>query len=42
VGMRERVASAGGTLQIESSVGAGTALYVRIPLNARLPRAELI
>ena len=32
VGMRERVLLAGGTLEIESSPGKGTVIYVRIPL----------
>ncbi|WP_420128858.1 PAS domain-containing protein [Longimicrobium sp.] len=33
-GMRERVALVGGELEIESAEGAGTTLYVRIPLPA--------
>lgn len=33
-GMRERVALLGGELEIESAEGAGTTLYVRIPLPA--------
>lgn len=32
LGMRERVALVGGTLEIESAPGAGTSVYVRIPL----------
>ena len=32
VGMRERIAMTGGTLQIESEPGAGTTVYIRIPL----------
>jgi signal transduction histidine kinase len=32
-GMRERLALIGGSLQIESSVGSGTSLFARIPLN---------
>jgi two-component system, NarL family, sensor histidine kinase UhpB len=32
-GMRERLALIGGTLEIESSIGAGTAIYARIPLE---------
>jgi PAS domain S-box-containing protein len=32
LGMRERVALAGGTFMIESSVGSGTTILVRIPL----------
>ena len=34
-GIRERVALAGGTFQIESSPGKGTTLFVRIPLSSR-------
>ena len=37
-GMRERLALVGGTLQIESSVGQGTAIYARIPYP-EVPRA---
>jgi signal transduction histidine kinase len=37
VSMRERVMLVGGTLEIESSVGAGTAVFVRIPI---LPAVE--
>ncbi len=33
LGMRERVALAGGTLDIESRRGAGTTLFVRVPLE---------
>jgi signal transduction histidine kinase len=33
-GMRERVDLLGGELEIESSPGAGTTLYVRIPVDA--------
>jgi len=32
-GMRERLALIGGTLEIESSPGAGTTLFARIPLE---------
>jgi len=32
-GMQERAALLGGTLMMESSVGAGTALFVEIPLD---------
>jgi PAS domain S-box-containing protein len=32
-GMRERLALIGGTLEIESSIGAGTAIFARIPLE---------
>ena len=31
--MRERLTLAGGTLDIESSPGAGTTLFVRVPLE---------
>ncbi|MEZ4452094.1 MAG: CheR family methyltransferase [Nannocystaceae bacterium] len=34
VGMRERIAQVGGALSIESSPGAGTTVYVRVPLPA--------
>jgi two-component system sensor histidine kinase UhpB len=37
-GMRERLALVGGELQIESSLGVGTTLHVRIPLQ---PHTEL-
>jgi|GEM_PF-166280 len=33
LGMRERVTSVGGTLEIETSPGKGTTLFVRIPLE---------
>jgi signal transduction histidine kinase len=36
VGMRERVALAGGTLEIDSKKGAGTTLMALIPLEAGL------
>jgi PAS domain S-box-containing protein len=36
VGMRERAALAGGTLDIESSPGRGTTLFARIPLSPKL------
>ena len=32
-GMRERVTLAGGTLEIESTPGAGTTVFVRVPLK---------
>jgi two-component system, NarL family, sensor histidine kinase UhpB len=32
LGMQERVALVGGTLEIESTPGGGTSLFVRIPL----------
>jgi signal transduction histidine kinase len=34
LGMQERVAQVGGTMEIESSPGGGTTLFVRIPLAA--------
>ena len=37
IGIRERLALVGGTLNIESAVGDGTAIYVRIPLPAGDP-----
>lgn len=33
IGMRERAALAGGTLQIESRIGSGTTVFTRIPLS---------
>ena len=33
-GMRERLALIGGNVEIESSVGSGTTIFVRIPLAA--------
>lgn len=38
LGMRERVHLVGGTLQIESSPGAGTTLFVRLPLPDMNPQ----
>jgi glucose-6-phosphate-specific signal transduction histidine kinase len=35
LGMRERVTLAGGTLEIESTPGAGTTLFVRVPLKPK-------
>jgi signal transduction histidine kinase len=32
LGMKERVALVGGTLQVESTLGAGTTLFIRIPV----------
>jgi signal transduction histidine kinase len=34
VGMRERTALMGGTLEIESRPGEGTTVYVRIPVTS--------
>jgi signal transduction histidine kinase len=39
-GMRERAALIGGTLEIESAPGKGTALYVRIPAAWALLREK--
>jgi signal transduction histidine kinase len=40
-GMRERAELVGGTLAVESTPGAGTALYVRLPVDrAREPRPD--
>ena len=33
LGMQERAALAGGTVQIESAEGAGTTIYVQIPIT---------
>jgi signal transduction histidine kinase len=33
VGMRERVAMVGGTLEIESTPNKGTTIFVRVPLS---------
>jgi two-component system, chemotaxis family, sensor kinase Cph1 len=38
VGMRERAALIGADLQIESTVGRGTTIFVRVPV-ADIPRA---
>jgi len=40
VGMRERVALVGGTLDVESPEGAGTVLCIRIPLAPTAPQSE--
>jgi two-component system CheB/CheR fusion protein len=37
IGMRERAALLGGTLQVESTPGKGTAIYLRYPLTAASP-----
>jgi PAS domain S-box-containing protein len=37
VGMDERAASIGGELQVESTIGKGTTLFVRIPLKVTAP-----
>ena len=37
LGMRERAELVGGTLLIESSPGAGTTVFLRIPLDAAPP-----
>jgi signal transduction histidine kinase len=41
LGMKERVALAGGTFELESSVGQGTALFIRIPLPSGLKENSL-
>jgi two-component system sensor histidine kinase UhpB len=38
-GMRERLSLIGGTLDIESSIGIGTAIFAHIPLGTERPRA---
>jgi signal transduction histidine kinase len=38
LGMQERVALAGGTLDLESTPGVGTTVFVRIPLPADQPK----
>jgi signal transduction histidine kinase len=40
VGMRERVALLGGALEIESAPGAGTTVFVRVPLPTVSPGAD--
>jgi signal transduction histidine kinase len=37
VGMRERIAMVGGTLDVESSPGGATTLFVRIPTDGSTP-----
>ena len=37
LGMQERVVMAGGTIEIESTPGAGTTVFVRVPLEAGNP-----
>lgn len=37
LGMRERIALIGGTLDIESEAGHGTTVYVRVPMNPNSP-----
>ncbi|MBL9138134.1 MAG: PAS domain S-box protein [Verrucomicrobiales bacterium] len=39
LGIRERVALAGGTLLIESAPGAGTTLLVRVPIGTEAPQS---
>ena len=40
LGMQERVILANGTIEIESTPGAGTTVFVRIPLEAKMPAAN--
>jgi signal transduction histidine kinase len=35
--MQERVMLANGTIEIESAPGAGTTMFVRIPLDSKKP-----
>ena len=37
LGMQERVILANGTIEIESTPGAGTTVFVRIPLESKMP-----
>jgi two-component system sensor histidine kinase UhpB len=37
IGMRQRVTALGGKMKIDSNEGAGTAIMITIPLNARVP-----
>jgi PAS domain S-box-containing protein len=37
LGMRERIAMAGGSIEIESTPGAGTTVFARVPLEAANP-----
>jgi two-component system, NarL family, sensor histidine kinase UhpB len=39
-GMHERVAQVDGTLEIESSPGSGTTIFVRIPLDEQERRPD--
>ena len=38
-GMRERLSLIGGTLEVESAVGAGTTIFARIALDGQRPAA---
>jgi signal transduction histidine kinase len=40
LGMRERVTLAGGTIEFESTPGAGATVYVRVPLESVMPAAS--
>jgi len=37
-GMRERADLIGGTIEIESEVGKGTTIYVRIPIATKVTK----
>jgi chemotaxis family two-component system sensor kinase Cph1 len=40
IGMRERAALVGGTLQIESEQKAGTTIFARVPVHFSVDEAE--
>jgi len=40
LGMQERVILANGTIEIESTPGAGTTVFVRIPLESKIPAVK--
>jgi signal transduction histidine kinase len=42
IGMRERAASVGGTLEIETRIGAGTRVTLQVPITESAERAELL
>jgi signal transduction histidine kinase len=39
-GMRERLSLIGGQMEIESAVGGGTTIYVRVPLEAGMSELQ--